>query len=66
VAEIKSTLDLVLEKTRDLTLTEEEKRNLEREELDKKIQRIVNRYLDNSLPVTRLRREVECIRQQRG
>jgi len=61
VAEIKSTLDLVLEKTRDLTLTEEEKRNLEREELDKKVQRIVNRYLDNSLPVSRLRKEVEGI-----
>ena len=61
MAEIKSTLDLVLEKTRDLTLTEEEKRNLEREELDKKIQGIVNRYLDNFFPVSRLREEVEGI-----
>jgi len=61
VAEIKSTLDLVLEKTRDLTLTEEEKRNLEREELDNKVQGIVNRYSDNFLPVSRLREEVEGI-----
>jgi methionyl-tRNA synthetase len=61
VGEIKSTLDLVLEKTRDLTLTEEEKRNLEREELDKKVQGIVNRYLDNSFPVSRLRQEAEGI-----
>ena len=59
MAEIKSTLDLVLEKTRDLTLTGKEKRNLEREELDKKVQRIVNRYLDNFFPLTRLREEVE-------
>jgi len=61
VAEIKSTLDLVLEKTRDLTLTEEERRNLEREELDKKVQGIVNRYLNNSFPASRLREEVEGI-----
>jgi hypothetical protein len=61
VAEIKSTLDLVLEKTRDLSLTDEEKRNLEREELDKKVQRIVNGYLDDRFPVSRLREEVEGI-----
>jgi methionyl-tRNA synthetase len=61
VAEIKSTLDLVLEKTRDLTLTEEEKRNFERAELDKKVQGIVNRYLDGSSPVSRLREELEGI-----
>lgn len=61
MTEIKSTLDLVLEKTRDLTLTEEEKRTLEREELEKKVQRIVNRYLESSSPVSRLREEMEGI-----
>jgi hypothetical protein len=59
VGEIKSTLDLVLEKTRNLTLSEEEKRSLAREELDKKIRGIVGKYLDNLLPSDRIREELE-------
>ena len=37
LGEIKSTIDLVLEKTRNLTLRKEEKLDLAREELEKKI-----------------------------
>jgi len=61
VGEIKSTLDLVLEKTRNLTLSEEEKRNLARDELDKKIQGLVGKYLDNLLPSNRIREELESM-----
>jgi hypothetical protein len=61
VGEIRSTLDLVLEKTRNLTLSEEEKRNLAREELDKKIRGIVGKYLDNLLRLDRIREELESI-----
>ena len=61
VGEIKSTLDLVLEKTRNLTLSEEEKRDLAREEVDKKIRGIANRYLDNHIPLSRLKEELESI-----
>ena len=61
MGEIKSTLDLVLEKTRDLTLSKEEKLDLAREELDKKIQGLVNRYLDNILPLGRLKEEIQSI-----
>ena len=59
MGEIKSTLDLVLEKTRNLTLSEEEKRDLAREELEKKIRGIANRYLENLLPANRLKEELE-------
>ena len=59
--EIKSTLDLVLEKTRDLTLSEEEKRNLARDESDKKIRALVGKYLDNLLPSNRLKEELDNI-----
>jgi len=59
LGEIKSTLDLVLEKTRDLTLSEEEKLDLAREELDRKIQGLVNRYLDNIIPLRRLKEEIQ-------
>jgi hypothetical protein len=61
LGEIKSTLDLVLEKTRDLTLSKEEKRDLAREELDRKTQGLVNRYLDNILPLSRLKEEIQSI-----
>ena len=61
MGEIKSTLDLVLEKTRNLTLSEEEKRDLAREELDKKIRGIVGKCLDDLLPSERIREELESI-----
>jgi len=67
VAEIKSTLDLVLEKTRHLTLSEEEKLSLERKELERKLQAVVNRYLDEKLSLGELKEEMEKIgKDQRG
>jgi len=47
LGEIKSTIDLVLEKTRNLTLSKEEKLSLAQEELEKKIGVLLNRYLDS-------------------
>jgi hypothetical protein len=59
LAEIKSTIDLVLEKTRDLTLSREEKQKLAQKELEKKLQGLISRYLDQVIPLTRLTEEVE-------
>jgi hypothetical protein len=61
LGEIKSTLDLVLEKTKNLTLSKDEKLSLAREELDKKVQGFVNRYVNNFLPLNRLKEEIEKI-----
>ena len=61
MGEIKSTLDLVFEKTRNLTLSDEEKLSLAREKLDKKVQGLCNRYLDNFFTVSRLKDEMEKI-----
>ena len=61
MGEIKSTLDLVFEKTRNLTLTDEEKLSLAREKLDKKVQGLCNRYMDNFFSVSRLKDEMEKI-----
>jgi len=61
LGEIKSTLDLVFEKTRNLTLSDEEKLSLAHEELDKKVQGLCNRYLDNFFPVSHLKDEMEKI-----
>ena len=61
MGEIKSTLDLVFEKTKNLTLSDEEKLSLAREKLDKKVQGLCNRYLDNFFPINRLKDEMEKI-----
>ena len=61
MGEIKSTLDLVFEKTKNLTLSDEEKLSLARESLDKKIQALCNRYLDNFLALSRLKDEMQKI-----
>jgi len=58
VAEIKSTIDLVLEKTRDFTLSREEKQKLAQKELEKKLQGLISRYLDQVIPLSRLYEEV--------
>ncbi len=59
MAEIKSTLDLVLERTRHLTLSEDEKLGLKRKELEEKVRTIVNRYLNKTLPLGELKEEME-------
>ncbi len=64
MGEVKSTLDLVLEKTRNLTLSREEKLDLARQELDKRVNSLLTRYLDNFLPLSTLREEVEKINTQ--
>lgn len=61
MGEIKSTLDLVLEKTRNLTLSNEEKLSLAREKLAKRVQGLCNRYLDNFLPMSHLKDEMAKI-----
>jgi hypothetical protein len=61
LAEIKSTLDLVFEKTKNLTLSDEEKISLEREKLDKEVQGLSNRYLDKFFSLNSLKDEMKKI-----
>lgn len=59
MGEIKSTIDLVLEKTRGLTLSSEDKQKIAQKELEKKIQGLISRYLDQLIPMSRLAQEME-------
>ena len=59
MGEIKSTIDLVLEKTRGLTLSSEDKEKIAQEELEKKIQGLISRYLDQLIPMSRLTEEMK-------
>lgn len=61
MAEIKSTLDLVMERTRHLTMTAAEKEALAREEHLHKVPGYVQRFLDETLTVPALLAEIESL-----
>ena len=58
MAEIKSTLDLVMEKTKHLTLSEEEKKAAERDEQLKKVPGYVQRFLEGTWGIRHLETEL--------
>ena len=59
MAEIKSTLELILERTKNLTLTQEEKERLQRKEAMGKIKGSVQKYLDGLIGAAALAAEME-------
>ena len=54
MGEIKSTLDLVLEKTRDLKLSDEEKREQNQKEIESRIKGLLQKYQDGLLTKNQL------------
>ena len=58
MAEIKSTLNIIMEKTKDLTMTEAEREQLLREEWAGKIKGWVQNYQDNLINLETLRSEL--------
>jgi hypothetical protein len=63
MAEIKSTLDLVMERTRDLTLSEEEKTEKNRAEFRKRLQGLMARYREGSLKREELRKDLAALQK---
>jgi len=59
MAEIKSTLELIMERTKNLTLTQEEKESLHRKEAMGKIKGSVQKYLDGLISAGALEAEME-------
>ncbi|MEA1935353.1 MAG: hypothetical protein U9M96_00850 [Thermodesulfobacteriota bacterium] len=59
MAEIKSTLDIIMEKTNNLTMTEEEKEELRRTELAEKAKGWVQKYMDNLIKQEKLKSELK-------
>jgi hypothetical protein len=58
VGEIRSTLDIIMEKTKGLTMTAEEREAIQRNEIDGKIRGLVQRYLDGALDLEKVLREI--------
>ena len=59
MAEIKSTLDLVMEKARGMTMTPEEKAALKSERIEKQVKVYVQKYMDNLLELEKIQIEME-------
>ena len=59
MAEIKSTLDIIMEKTKNLTMTEEEKEELHRTELAEKAKGWVQKYMANLIKQEKLKSELK-------
>ena len=63
MGEIKSTLDLVMEKTRHLTLSEEEKRQHKRKEERKRLAGLLQRYQDGLADIDKTGEELDRLVQ---
>lgn len=64
MAEIKSTLDIIMEKAEKYKVTEEEKRVFKRRELEGRIKGLIQKYLDGILDSERLKEEVEAMEEK--
>jgi len=62
MGEIKSTLDLVMEKTRHLTLSQKEKEGQKQIEVNKRLKGLLQKYQDNLLREEQLGQELESLR----
>ena len=61
MAEIKSTLDIIMEKAKKFSVTEEEKKGFKRQELEGKIKGLVQKALDGILDSERFQVEVVAL-----
>ena len=64
MAEIKSTLDIVMEKTKHLSLSNEERDSQKTAEIEKKINGLLQKFQDQTLPKNRLSAEYEGLKKE--
>jgi len=57
MGEIRSTLDIIMEKTKGLTMTEEEKREFKRREMAGKARGLIQKYVDGIIDPDRVKIE---------
>lgn len=64
MGEIRSTMDIIMERTKGLTMSDEEKRRFREEELSGKIRGLVQRRLDKALDMERFEVELAALREK--
>jgi hypothetical protein len=65
MGEIKSTLDIIMEKTKGLTVTEEEKETFRKKETEGKVRGLLQRFLDGFIDPERLKNEIGDLGEKR-
>jgi len=65
MAEIKSTLDIIMEKTKDLTISDEEKKEFQKKETEGKVRGFLQKFLDGLIDLDRLKMEVANLGEKR-
>ena len=65
MAEIKSTLEIIMEKTKGLTMSEEEKAEIRQKELSGKIRGLILKFLDGLLEMERFKKEVSALGEEK-
>jgi len=64
MGEIRSTLDIIMEKTKGLTMSQEEKRAFQEEEMAGKIKGLIQKFLDGVLDMERLKMELAALAEK--
>jgi hypothetical protein len=64
MAKIKSTMDIIMEKAKKYSVTEEEKRAFKRRDLEGKIRGLIQSYVDSLLDMQRLKEEIAELRHE--
>ena len=65
MAEIKSTLDLIMERTKNLSLTPEERTEIRLKEIQAKVNGWTQRYIDGLLNASDVKNELESLKEDK-
>lgn len=66
MSEIKSTLDLIMEKTKNLSLSQQERQEIRRKELQSKVNGWTQRYLDDHIDTATLQQHLTNAKEDRA
>jgi len=64
MGEIKSTLDLVMEKTKDLSLSDEERQGQKNKEIGSRIRGLLNKFQDAAISLDRFNSEYQVLKEE--
>ena len=64
MGEIKSTLDLVMERTRHLSMTDEEKARQKQSDFENRLNGLLTKYADNTLSLSALRKDIQKLQAE--
>lgn len=66
MAEIKSTLELAMEKTKKIAISEEEREEIKRKEIMQKAAGLFHRYMEGHIPFNEILKEIERMEEKTG